>query len=115
MRVVEAEASSETWSFRDRASDEGASEGLTSDGRCDVAELVALMAVGLGPVACFAVFGTGSGIEMGLGAVVAVAAARALALTLRPGRFHDALERERVGYRIAAGPSAQADAWDEEG
>lgn len=113
MHDVETHGSSEA--IRDRARAERACEEPASEERRDVAELVTLIALGLGPLACFAAFGTGSGIEMGLGSVVALAAARGLALTLRPSRFHDALEREHMGYRLPAGPGAETDGWDEEG
>ncbi|MBN8609397.1 MAG: hypothetical protein J0L92_02345 [Deltaproteobacteria bacterium] len=51
--------------------------------REDILLLVALLVFSAGPIVSYSIFGTGSGVEMGLGAVVSLGAAVALYRTLR--------------------------------
>ena len=85
-----------------------------SDARDDVLELVLLGVFGLGPLVSFVAYGTGSGIEMGIGVIVSVAVARALILTRGSSECHDE-GGEDVDYRTPARIGSEREGSVEEG
>jgi hypothetical protein len=75
----------------------------------DVFELVLLGAFGLGPLASFLVFGTASGVEMGLGTIAMLLAVFGVVSTIAPVRRRSDDDERTSSYRTPGEPGAGDD------